>query len=407
MEYSRGADYDLSFRPLTGNYISQWYPKTPTKKLRMVSVPLRGTTFLNYIDISVRDELRVSVPLRGTTFLNGISTVMKSIERAVSVPLRGTTFLNSCARKRHGRVTSFRPLTGNYISQCHSNLQNTFVLSFRPLTGNYISQSWQPMRRCGNLKFPSPYGELHFSILWIESTRSKRTLVSVPLRGTTFLNHNCNYSWSIYNSFRPLTGNYISQSGKRNSPLIFDTFPSPYGELHFSMYHGECSNKILNRFRPLTGNYISQYVTIDGMEAVVKSFRPLTGNYISQSYIIDQKVPEGCFRPLTGNYISQWSCLSRTGSWSTKFPSPYGELHFSIRERPHNHRRQEQFPSPYGELHFSIYGDEINRMSLKVSVPLRGTTFLNGNRNCCSVTLTLVSVPLRGTTFLNEVLRVL
>ena len=35
-----------------------------------VSVPLRGTTFLNYIaDIAVICEF-VSVPLRGTTFLN-------------------------------------------------------------------------------------------------------------------------------------------------------------------------------------------------------------------------------------------------------------------------------------------------------------------------------------------------
>ena len=59
-----------------------------------------------------------------------------------------------------------------------------------------------------------------------------------------------------------------------------------------------------------------------------------------------------------------------------EFPSPIGELHFSINlgividwER--------KFPSPVGELHFSIMV-EITRESREfVSVPCRGTAFLN------------------------------
>ena len=36
-------------------------------------------------------------------------------------------------------------------------------------------------------------------------------------------------------------------------------FPSPYGELHFSMRTTHAENKSRKSFRPLTGNYISQY----------------------------------------------------------------------------------------------------------------------------------------------------
>ena len=37
----------ISFRPLTGNYISQFSATSPWIELLVVSVPLRGTTFLN------------------------------------------------------------------------------------------------------------------------------------------------------------------------------------------------------------------------------------------------------------------------------------------------------------------------------------------------------------------------
>ena len=62
------------------------------------------------------------------------------------------------------KVLSFRPLTGNYISQCIPLSCTTSQVCFRPLTGNYISQ----------------YD--------IGGKYSDEDLVSVPLRGITFLN---------------------------------------------------------------------------------------------------------------------------------------------------------------------------------------------------------------------------
>ena len=155
-----------------------------------------------------------------------------------------------------------------------------------------------------------------------------RDSVSVPLRGTTFLNN-----FLITKKWKIL-------------------FPSPYGELHFSIWN-------------INYNFIW-----------LESFRPLTGNYISQ-------------------LISVW-CKC----YCTLFPSPYGELHFSMEPIRGRIGRHPWFPSPYGELHFSIIfeasvtaknsfrpltGNYISqcgigtgrRWTSEVSVPLRGTTFLN------------------------------
>ena len=58
--------------------------------------------------------------------------------------------------------------------------------------------------------FPSPIGELHFSMengdyfKWV-------TLVSVPYRGATFLNLIKGNTSNIFSCFRPLSGSYISQ----------------------------------------------------------------------------------------------------------------------------------------------------------------------------------------------------
>ena len=37
----------------------------------------------------------------------------------------------------------------------------------------------------------------------------------------------------------------------------------------------------------------------------------------------------------------------------------------------------EQFPSPIGELHFSIHEEHMLKQEKRVSVPYRGATFLN------------------------------
>ena len=60
--------------------------------------------------------------------------------------------------------------------------------------------------------------------------------ISVPCRGTTFLN------WFVY---------------VRGGVLLI--FPSPVGELHFSIHARTLKNNQQLHFRPLSGNYISQY----------------------------------------------------------------------------------------------------------------------------------------------------
>ena len=68
-----------------------------------------------------------------------------------------------------------------------------------------------------------------------------------------------------------------------------------------------------------------------------------------------------------------------------RFPSPIGELHFSIIYALNVYADLYGFPSPIGELHFSIL-IQLNRQNviLLVSVPYRGATFLNGQELLCS-----------------------
>ena len=59
------------------------------------------------------------------------------------------------------------------------------------------------------------------------------------------------------------------------------------------------------------------------------------------------------------------------------------------------------FPSPIGELHFSI-GDAATKVkTFTVSVPYRGATFLNRESVNSNKFYNTVSVPYRGATFLN------
>ena len=59
------------------------------------------------------------------------------------------------------------------------------------------------------------------------------------------------------------------------------------------------------------------------------------------------------------------------------FPSPVGELHFSIIFEQIKVEVVKWFPSPVGELHFSMAYDDHLKEEAIVSVPCRGTTFLN------------------------------
>ena len=72
--------------------------------------------------------------------------------------------------------------------------------------------------------------------------------------------------------------------------------------------------------------------------------------------------------------------LNHAGSHTAdhdQFPSPVGELHFSIRMGRNRSSKRVLFPSPVGELHFSIMLVSIREVAKTVSVPCRGTTFLN------------------------------
>ena len=156
------------------------------------------------------------------------------------------------------------------------------------------------------MEFPSPIGELHFSIARTNLIDARSELVSVPYRGATFLNMTTKINsalnegfrplsgsyisqWCCYVfcqisvlRFRPLSGSYISQSKSASRRLLSSVFPSPIGELHFSMlYLSPVIVRLLNRFRPLSGSYISQYPT-EVASQWVYGFRPLSGSYISQ-----------------------------------------------------------------------------------------------------------------------------
>ena len=60
-----------------------------------------------------------------------------------------------------------------------------------------------------------------------------------------------------------------------------------------------------------------------------------------------------------------------------------------------------KFPSPVGELHFSIVKIEDLEVETEISVPCRGTTFLNQTAKQAQKKQYTISVPCRGTTFLN------
>ena len=127
-------------------------------------------------------------------------------------------------------------------------------------------------------------------------------------------------------------------------------FPSPIGELHFSILH----------------QLIQSYPT------PIQSFRPLSGSYISQSYTHTfmrmqlDKFPS----PIGELHFSIGDTVANK-TRGLLFPSPIGELHFSIMSLfPMVLLRQNQFPSPIGELHFSITSSFLRSMSFWFPSPI-------------------------------------
>ena len=130
--------------------------------------------------------------------------------------------------------------------------------SFRPLSGSYISQYIRMMQCFCVTLFPSPIGELHFSI-GMSNLFNVPVKVSVPYRGATFLNSLWFSHYIVDHCFRPLSGSYISQWSFWNERLRCCLFPSPIGELHFSIRYTVLLVSLSQSFRPLSGSYISQY----------------------------------------------------------------------------------------------------------------------------------------------------
>ena len=132
--------------------------------------------------------------------------------------------------------------------------------------------------------FPSPIGELHFSIVWESARKVEMQTVSVPYRGATFLNQ---HSMMQFRSKVKL-------------------FPSPIGELHFSIFYFFKSHVI--RF----------FVSV-----------PYRGATFLNSGVLIRVTAYGRFPSPIGEL--HFSIVHPPLSYRAKvFPSPIGELHFSI-----------------------------------------------------------------------------
>ena len=226
---------------------------------------------------------------------------------------------------------------------------------FRPLSGSYISQCKRKTKGENHEQFPSPIGELHFSIDEL-----------IPIARDI-------------QCFRPLSGSYISQWLILTSKKMQKFVSVPYRGATFLNLKAMFSLKSkITGFRPLSGSYISQYEHGNIKDYMCACFRPLSGSYISQcSESFNPEVITFCFRPLSGSYISQ-SSTHHSAILHYRFPSPIGELHFSI-----------------------VRNAYWTKKTISVSVPYRGATFLNDVRLRGYDKRTEVSVPYRGATFLN------
>ena len=132
--------------------------------------------------------------------------------------------------------------------------------------------------------------------------------VSVPYRGTTFLNGE---KW------------FVSK--------LYVGFPSPIGELHFSIrYYLAMYQEQRKMFPSPIGELhfsIDTYAEYDLIESPFPS--PIGELHFSMVYIL----------------------MLDAILW---FPSPIGELHFSMCGLLVRSVEHGKFPSPIGELHFSI-----------------------------------------------------
>ena len=92
---------------------------------------------------SFTNTMKVSVPYRGATFLNSNYSCIDGQHRLVSVPYRGATFLNLIKQPgdRRSAAEFPSPIGELHFSIVISELEKNLAKdSFRPLSGSYISQ---------------------------------------------------------------------------------------------------------------------------------------------------------------------------------------------------------------------------------------------------------------------------
>ena len=135
-------------------------------------------------------------------------------------------------------VQSFRPLSGSYISQYQIiwSIRKWYLVSVPYRGATFLNTVETFYRKEARKMFPSPIGELHFSIKGYYHVLRLCKVFPSPIGELHF---------SIEITF--------------NDESKKDQFPSPIGELHFSIYMSKLKRAGKCSFRPLSGSYISQY----------------------------------------------------------------------------------------------------------------------------------------------------
>ena len=137
----------------------------------------------------------------------------------VSVPYRGATFLNikTFQTSADSRRKFPSPIGELHFSILYLENFHIYITQFPSPIGELHFSIVNAVCSILSGRFPSPIGELHFSIKRYKMGKKGIKQVSVPYRGATFLNDR-SYIFSVKSprSFRPLSGSYISQLSPKN-----------------------------------------------------------------------------------------------------------------------------------------------------------------------------------------------
>ena len=156
-------------------------------------------------------------------------------------------------------------------------------------------------------------------------------MVFVPYRGLIFLNSKKDFVGELQEVFPSPTGDLYFSIPFETPYTAKTRFPSPTGDLYFSMAFGilyfENGIRVSVPYRGLIFLNCSGFNFARGFESVSVPYRGLIFlNCLSLSVWIDNG---SSFRPLPGTYISQYKNTGDVFA-SQSFPSPTGDLYFSI-----------------------------------------------------------------------------